>query len=43
LAAYFAGLSLAERTAITVIPMDLWEPYQKTVRASVPEAHAKIV
>ena len=34
--AYFAGLSLEERTAIEAIAMDMWEPYRKTVRAHVP-------
>ena len=41
--AYFASLSLAERTAIEAIAMDMWEPYRTTVRAWVPDAHAKIV
>lgn len=43
LAAYFGGLSLAERTAIDAIAMDMWEPYRKTVRAYVPDADTKIV
>ena len=40
---YFAGLTLAERTAIEAIAMDMWEPYRKAVRAHVPEADGKIV
>lgn len=40
---YFTGLSEAERTGITAVAMDMWEPYRKTVRAFVPDADAKIV
>lgn len=41
--AYFARLTLAQRTGIEAIAMDMWEPYRKTVRAHVPDADAKIV
>lgn len=43
LAGYFAGLTEAQRTGITAIAMDRWEPYRQTVRAHVPEADGKIV
>jgi len=43
LAAYFSGLTEAQRTGITAIAMDMWEPYRQTVRAHVPEADRKIV
>ena len=40
---YFQGLSEAERTGITAIAMDMWEPYRKTVREQVPDGEQKIV
>jgi transposase len=40
---YFQGLSEAERTGITAIAMDMWEPYRKTVREQVPDGERKIV
>lgn len=40
---YFSGLSLAERTAIEAVAMDMWDPYRKTVRHWVPDADQKIV
>jgi transposase len=40
---YFGGLDEAQRTGITAIAMDMWEPYRATVRAHVPDADAKIV
>ena len=40
---YFAGLSDVERAGIEAIVMDMWEPYRKTVRETVPDADAKIV
>lgn len=42
LAAYLSGLTEAQRTGITAIAMDMWEPYRQTVRAHVPEADRKI-
>lgn len=43
LTGYFSGLSVAERSGITAIAMDMWEPYRKTVRSFIPDADAKIV
>jgi transposase len=43
LAPFFRGLSEAQRSGITAIAMDMWEPYRKTLRAYVPEADQKIV
>lgn len=40
---YFQGLTEAERTGITAIAMDMWEPYRKTVREQVPDGERKIV
>lgn len=40
---YFQGLTEAERTGITAIAMDMWEPYRKTVREQVPDGARKIV
>jgi transposase len=40
---FFEGLSDAQRTGITAIAMDMWEPYRKTLRAHVPGADRKIV
>jgi len=40
---YFGALDEAQRTGITAIAMDMWEPYRATVRAHVPDADAKIV
>lgn len=40
---YFQGLSEAERTGITAIAMDMWEPYRKMVREQVPDGERKIV
>lgn len=41
--AYFAGLTIEERSAIEAIAMDMWEPYRLAVQAHVPNADAKIV
>lgn len=41
--AYFGGLTLAERTDIEAVAMDMWDPYRKTVRHWVPDAESKIV
>jgi transposase len=43
LAPFFRGLSEAQRSGITAIAMDMWEPNRKTLRAYVPEADQKIV
>ncbi|WP_396213814.1 ISL3 family transposase [Gemmatimonas sp.] len=43
LAPFFEGLSEAQRTGITALAMDMWEPYRKTLRVHVPEADRKIV
>ena len=40
---YFQGLTEAERTGITAVAMDMWEPYRKTVRELVPDGERKIV
>ena len=40
---YFQGLTEAERTGISAIAMDMWEPYRKTVREQVPGGEGKIV
>lgn len=40
---YFQGLTAAERTGITAIAMDMWEPYRKTVREQIPDGERKIV
>ena len=41
--AYFSGLTLAERTGIEAVAMDMWDPYRTSVRHWVPDADAKIV
>lgn len=43
LAPFFEGLSEAQRTGITAVAMDMWEPYRKTLRTHVPDADRKIV
>jgi transposase len=43
LAPWFAARTPAELAAIEAVVMDMWEPYQKLVRAYVPDAHRKIV
>lgn len=43
LTSYFAALTPEQRSGITAIAMDMWEPYRKTVREQVPDADAKIV
>jgi transposase len=43
LAAYFDGLSIDDRLAIEAIAMDMWDPYRKTVRDTVPDGDQKIV
>jgi transposase len=40
---YFQSLTLEERAGITAIAMDMWDPYFKTVRESVPDARQKVV
>jgi len=40
---YFTGLSLAERTQIRAVAMDMWAPYVQSVHAHVPQAEGKIV
>jgi transposase len=41
--AYFAGLTLEERTGIEAVAMDMWDPYRNCVRRWVPDADGKIV
>lgn len=43
LAGYFDGLSIDDRLAIEAIAMDMWDPYRKAVRDSVPDGDVKIV
>lgn len=43
LGGYFDGLSIDDRLAIEAIAMDMWDPYRKTVRDTVPDGDAKIV
>ncbi len=43
LAPLFRSLSEAQRSGITAIAIDMWEPYRKTCRAYVPEVDQKIV
>lgn len=43
LAPFFEGLSEAQRTGITAVAMDRWEPYRQTLRGHLPEADRKIV
>lgn len=43
LAGYFDGLSIDDRLAIEAIAMDMWHPYRKTVRDTVPDGDQKIV
>jgi transposase len=43
LAPFFEGLSEAQRTGITAVAMDMWEPYRQTLRGHLPEADRKIV
>jgi transposase len=38
---WFANLSTAERRAIRVVSMDMWEPYRQAVHAKLP--HAQLV
>ena len=42
LEAYFASLTAAERAAIEVVAMDMWEPYVQAVRRWLPNGEAKI-
>jgi transposase len=37
------GLTVAQRTQIEAIAMDMWDPYVQATRAQVPDADAKIV
>jgi hypothetical protein len=41
LACWFADLSTAERKAIRVVSIDMWEPYRRAVQAMLP--HAQLV
>ena len=41
LACWFADLSTAERKAIRVVSIDMWEPYRQAVQAMLP--HAQLV
>jgi transposase len=43
LAPFFHSLSEAQRSGITAIAVDMWEPYRKTLGAHVPEADQKTV
>lgn len=43
LGGYFDGLAIDDRLAIEAIAMDMWDPYRKTVRETVPDGDAKIV
>jgi transposase len=43
LAPFFAGLSEAQRTGSTAVAVDMFEPYRRTLRAHVPDAHRTIV
>lgn len=43
LAPFFQGLSDVQRSGITAVAMDMWEPYRKTLRTHVPDADAQIV
>jgi transposase len=43
LASYFDGLAIDDRLAIEAIAMDMWDPYRKTVRDTVPDGDQKIV
>jgi transposase len=43
LSAYFSGFTEAARARVTVVAMDMWDPYIAAVRASVPGGEEKIV
>jgi transposase len=40
---FFEGLSDEQRTGVTAVAMDMWEPYRQTLRAHVPDADRKLV
>ncbi len=42
LEAYFASLTAAERAAVEVVAMDMWEPYVQAVRRWLPDGESKI-
>jgi len=43
LAPFFQGLSDCQRSGITAVAMNMWEPYRKTLRMRVPDADAMMI
>jgi transposase len=43
LAAYYAQLTEAQKTALDAVAMDMWEPYIGATRANLPDGDTKIV
>ena len=43
LAAYYAQLTEAQKTALRAVAMDMWEPYIGATRAGLPDGDTKIV
>lgn len=41
--AYYTGLSPLQREGIEAVALDMWEPYVKSIEASIPNASEKIV